>query len=139
MKKAIIPIVAVLALAAAAWSFGPSLKHKSDPRTGKFVEDSDSLILGLQQYKEFMGSYPNGTLVDISRALSGQSTQGEKRVVILVARKSELNTKGEIVDAWGTPIQIFYSQNGILIRSAGPNKVFEDSKSATSDDLFRSS
>ena len=139
MKRAIIPIVAILALAAAAWSFGPSLMQKADPKVAKFVEDSDSLILGLQQYKEFMGSYPNGTLVDISRALSGQSTQGEKRVVILVARKSELNTKGEIVDAWGTTIQIYFSQNGILIRSAGPNKVFEDSKSTRSDDLYRSS
>ena len=139
MKKAIIPIVAILALAAGAWSFGPSLMQKVDPKVAKFVEDSDSLILGLQQYKEFMGSYPSGTLVDISRALSGQSTQGEKRVVILVARKSELNTKGEIVDAWGTVIQIYFSQNGILIRSAGPNKVFEDSKSTRSDDLYRSS
>ncbi len=139
MKRAIIPIVAILALAAAAWSFGPSLMQKADPKVAKFVEDSDSLILGLQQYKEFMGSYPSGTLVDISRALSGQSTQGEKRVVILVARKSELNTKGEIVDAWGTTIQIYFSQNGILIRSAGPNKVFEDSKSTRSDDLYRSS
>lgn len=139
MKKAIIPIIAILALAAAAWSFGPSLRQKGDPKVAKFVEDSDSLILGLQQYKEFMGNYPSGTLVDISRALSGQSTQGEKRVVILVARKSELNTKGEIVDAWGTTIQIYFSQNGILIRSAGPNKVFEDSKSPQCDDLYRSS
>lgn len=139
MKKAIIPIVAILALATAAFAFGPSLMQKADPKTAQFVEDSDSLILGLQQYKEFMGSYPNGTLVEISRALSGQSTQGDKRVVILVARKSELNTKGEIVDAWGTPIQIYFSQNGILIRSAGSNKVFEDSKNTRSDDLYRSS
>ena len=139
MKRAIIPIVAIVAIATAAFAFGPSLMQKADPKAAKFVEDSDSLILGLQQYKEFLGSYPNGSLVDVSRALSGQSTQGDKRVVILVARKSELNTKGEIVDPWGTPIQIFFNQNGIIIRSAGPNKIFEDSKGVRSDDLYRSS
>jgi hypothetical protein len=54
-------------------------------------------------------------------------------------RKSELNTKGEIVDPWGTPIKIYFNQDTILIRSAGANRVFEDSKNARTDDLYRSS
>lgn len=136
MKKAIAPVVVVVLLALGAWFLMPALMQKGDPKVAKFVEDADSLILGLQQYKEFVGSYPAGTLSDISKALTGQT---EKKVLILVMRKSELNTKGEIVDPWGTPIQVYFSQNGILIRSAGPNRVFEDSKSTRSDDLFRSS
>ncbi len=136
MKKAIVPIVVVVLLALGAWFLMPSLMAKGDPKASKFIEDADSLILGLQQYKEFVGGYPAGSLVDISKALTGQT---DKKVLILVMRKSELNTKGEVVDAWGTPIQVFFSQNSILIRSAGPNRVFEDSKNTRSDDLFRSS
>ncbi len=136
MKKAIAPIVVVILLAVGGWFLMPSLMAKTDPKASKFVEDADSLILGLQQYKEFVGSYPTGTLSDISKALTGQT---DKKVLILVMRKSELNTKGEIVDPWGTPIQLYFSQNGILIRSAGPNRVFEDSKTTRSDDQFRSS
>lgn len=136
MKKAIVPIVVVVLLILGAWFLMPALMQKTDPRVSKFVDDADSLILGMQQYKEFVGSYPSGGLVEISKALTGQT---EKKVLILVARKNELNTKGEIVDPWGTAIQVYFSNNGILIRSAGPNKVFEDSKSTRSDDLIRSS
>ncbi len=136
MKKTIIPIAVIALLAVSAWLVLPGLMQKVDPKVSKFLEDADSLILGLQQYKEFTGAYPTGSLVDISKALTGQT---DKKILILVMRKSELNTKGEIVDAWGTPIQVYFSQNAILIRSAGPNKVFEDSKNSRSDDLMRSS
>ena len=54
----------------------------------------------------------------------------------LAVRRSDLNDKGEIVDPWGTPFQFYFSHNEVLIRSAGPNKVWEDSAVA-SDDLFR--
>jgi len=52
-------------------------------------------------------------------------------------RRSELNDKGEIVDPWGTPLQFYFSHNEVLIRSAGPNKVWEDSATANADDLYR--
>ena len=63
--------------------------------------------------------------------------QGDKRILILVGRKGDLNSKGEFVDPWGTPLQFFFSPDGVMIRSAGPNQVFEDSKSGSSDDVFR--
>jgi hypothetical protein len=136
MKKIILPIVAVAVLACAGWMAKPYLSQKTDPKVAKFNEDAESLILGLQQYKEFTGAYPAGSLADICKALTGQS---DKKVLILVTRKSELNTKGEIVDPWGTPVQVYFNQNTILIRSAGPNKVSEDSKNPRADDLYRSS
>jgi hypothetical protein len=89
----------------------------------------------LQQYKEFIGSYPPGNNLDIAKALSGQT---EKKVLILLARKAARNQQGELVDPWGTPIQFYLSGNSVLIRSAGPNKVWEDSSVMGSDDLFRS-
>jgi hypothetical protein len=32
----------------------------------------------------------------------------------------------------------YFSHNEVLIRSAGPNRVWEDSATATADDLYRS-
>ena len=106
---------------------------KADPKVGKFNSDCDNLILGLQQYKEFVGTYPTGANAAIAKALLGQT---EKKVLILAVRRSDLNDKGEIIDPWGTPYQFYFSHNEVLIRSAGPNKVWEDSAIAT-DDLFR--
>ena len=113
---------------------GWTLRH-TDDKIARFNAECDNLILGLQQYKEFVGNYPSGSLVDIARALSGQT---EKRVLILATSKNKKNAKGEIIDPWGTPLQFYFAQNSVLIRSAGPNKVFEDSSVPTADDLYRS-
>jgi hypothetical protein len=136
MKKILVPIAALLVLVCAGWMAKPYLSQKTDPKVAKFNEDAVSLVMGLQQYKEFVGAYPTGSAVDISKALTGQT---DKKVLILVTRKSELNTKGEIVDPWGTPIKIYFNQDTILIRSAGPNRVFEDSQNPRTDDLYRAS
>ena len=42
------------------------------------------------------------------------------------------------VDPWGTPLKIYFGKNEVLIRSAGPNKTFEDTKAALTDDYYRS-
>jgi hypothetical protein len=115
--------------AAKAWNF-----HKADEKVAKFNTDANNLILGIQQYKEFVGSYPTGNNIQIAKALLGQT---EKKVLILAVRKSDINDKGEILDPWGTPLQFYFSYNEVMIRSAGPNKVWEDSATGMSDDLFR--
>ena len=108
--------------------------RKADEKVAKFNSDCDNLILGLQQYKEFVGTYPTGANVSIVKALLGQT---DKKVLILAVRRSELNDKGEVVDPWGTPLQFYFSHNEVLIRSAGPNKAWEDSAIGTADDLYR--
>ncbi len=90
--------------------------------------------MGIQQYKEFVGSYPAGNNVAIAKALLGQT---EKKVLILAVRRADLNDKGEILDPWGTPLQFYFSYNEVMIRSAGPNKIFEDSSVLLADDLYR--
>ena len=106
------------------------LGHPSaiDPKILKFNTDADNLILGLQQYREFVGSYPTGNNVTIAKALLGRT---EKKVLILAVRKSDMNDKGEILDPWGTPLRFYFSDNEVMIRSAGPNKVWEDSNAQT--------
>ncbi len=98
-------------------------------------EDMLNLFDALQKYKEHVGAYPIGSNAEIAKALKGQNA---KNVIILVGRKSEMNPKGEFVDPWGTPLRIYFSDNGILVRSAGPNRRFDDSTASDCDDLFRS-
>src|SRR5580765_585196 len=135
MKTVLYSILAVALIATVGWSAFRYNRNKLDSNVAKFLADADNLMTGLQQYKEFTGSYPTGGNQDIAKALSGQTA---KKVLILAVRKSDHNQKGEIVDPWGTPITLYISGNGVLIRSAGPNKAFEDSSVASSDDLFRS-
>ncbi|MCU0770611.1 MAG: hypothetical protein MUE94_02410 [Verrucomicrobia bacterium] len=136
-KEALLPIgiaAAVAALAAALVTGCGQVSAKSDPNAD-FNENAENLILGLQQYKEFTGAYPVGNNVSITRALMGQN---EKKVLILSIRQNDLNDKGEIVDPWNNPFRFYFSGDEVLIRSAGPNRVWEDDNLPASDDLYRS-
>ena len=134
MKNALIIVLVLLGvggvlLVAKGWTV-----RRLDPKVAKFNQDAENLIMGIQQYKEFVGTYPEGNNVMISRALLGQT---EKKVLILAVRRSDMNDKGEILDPWGTPVQFYFSHNEVMIRSAGPNKVWEDNSVPTTDDMYR--
>jgi len=134
MNRALPVLVLLLIAGAAVWFVRDRLRLRGDPQVEQFQTDADNLITGLQQYKEFVGKYPEGNLVEVAKALSGQT---EKKVLILATSKNQKNAKGEIIDSWGTPLQFYFAQNGVMIRSAGPNKVLEDSRVPGADDLYR--
>jgi len=135
MKRLITVALIVVGVGGVLWlAQGWTLK-KADERIAKFNSDCDNLIMGIQQYREFVGSYPTGNNAQVVKALLGQT---EKKVLILAVRRSSLNDKGELVDPWGVPLQFYFSNDEVLIRSAGPNKVWEDSSTANADDLYRS-
>jgi len=134
MKQTLAVIVAVLVLLGGGyWLVKNKMQVQIDPKMAQFNTDANKLIEGLQQYKEFFKHYPTGTTAEISKALSGQA---EGKVIIFATASANKNDKGEIVDPWGTALQFYFSHNGVLIRSAGPDKIFEDSRNV-SDDLFR--
>ncbi|HEV2394599.1 MAG TPA: hypothetical protein VG146_19785 [Verrucomicrobiae bacterium] len=134
MKRLITIMLVVLGVAGVLWvAKGWTLK-RADAKVAKFNADCDTLILGIQQYREFTGSYPTGNNAQITKALLGQT---ERKVLILAVRRADLNDKGEIVDPWGTPLRVYFSNDEVLIRSAGPNKAWEDSAIGTADDLYR--
>jgi len=108
---------------------------RANARTSQFNEDVENLFAGLQKYKERVGVYPVGGNAQVAKALQGANA---KNVIILVGRKTELNEKGEYVDPWGTPLRIYFSDVGVLIRSAGPNRRFDDSTVLEADDFIRS-
>jgi len=134
MKKTLTIILVLVGVVGVLWVAKGWTVKRTDPKFVKFNSDAENLILGIQQFKEFTGGYPTGNNMQIAKALLGQS---EKKVLILAVRRADINDKGEILDPWGTPLQFYFSHNEVMIRSAGPNKAWEDSANPTADDLYR--
>jgi type II secretory pathway pseudopilin PulG len=135
MKKILI-VVGILAVAAGVvWASRAWSTWQSNVRTAKFNEDVENLFVALQKYKEVVGAYPVGGNTEVVKALKGNNP---KNAIIIVGRRNELNEKGEYVDPWGTALRIYFSDNGVLIRSAGPNRRFDDSTVMEADDFIRS-
>lgn len=135
MKKVFIGIGVLTVIAGMLWASKAWTTLRANARTAKFNEDIENLFAGLQKYKERVGNYPVGSNAQVAKALQGENS---KNVIILVGRKTELNEKGEYVDPWGTPLRLYFSDAGVLIRSAGPNRRFDDSTVMEADDFFRS-
>lgn len=135
MRKILVFIGLITVICCSFWATKAWSTLRANARTTKFNEDVDNLFVGLQKYKERVGSFPIGGNADVAKALSGDNA---KNIIILVGRKSELNEKGEYVDPWGTPLKIYFSETSILIRSAGPNRRFDDSSVMEADDYIRS-
>ena len=135
MKKVLIGIGVLTIVAGIIWASKAWTTLRANARTAQFNEDIENLFAGLQKYKERVGSYPVGSNAQVAKALQGENN---KNVIILVGRKTELNEKGEYVDPWGSPLRIYFSDAGVLIRSAGQNRRFDDSTVMEADDFFRS-
>lgn len=135
MKKLLIGIGVITVVFGMIWASKAWTTLRANARTSKFNEDIENLFAGLQKYKERVGSYPVGSNAQVAKALQGENS---KSVIIVVGRKTELNEKGEYVDPWGTPLRIYFSDAGVLIRSAGPNRRFDDSTVMEADDFIRS-
>jgi type II secretory pathway pseudopilin PulG len=135
MKKILIGIGLVAVLALAIWASRVWSNFQVQARNTRFNQDIENLFTSLEKYKEKTGSYPVGSNAGVAKALNGQNAKG---ITVIVGRKTELNDKGEFVDQWGTPLRIYFSDNGVLIRSAGPNRRFDDSTVMDNDDFIRS-
>jgi hypothetical protein len=135
MRKILVGIGMITVVCCSLWAAKAWTTLRANAKTSKFNEDVENLFVGLQKYKERVGSYPVGGNAEVAKALQGNNS---KNVIILVGRKTELNEKGEYVDPWGTPLRIYFSAEGVLIRSAGPNRRFDDSTVLEADDFIRS-
>ncbi len=107
---------------------------QANARSKEFNKDVNSLFLALQKYKERTGNYPRGSNAEIAKDLNGEN---DKNLIIMVGRDITKNTKGEFVDPWETPLRIYFSENGVLVRSAGPNRSFDDTTVVEFDDILR--
>src|SRR5262245_21667828 len=122
VKRVVIIVGVLTILAGALYLVRAYSTWRVTARSANFNEEVANLFAGLQQYKENVGQYPIGSNADIVRMLQGANP---KKLIILVSRKAELNEKGEILDPWGTPLKIYFSEGSVLVRSAGPNRRFD--------------
>jgi hypothetical protein len=136
IRRIVLVLVILLIGIGAVWGWTAASKWTKDRPVRAFNSEVDNLFEAFHQYKTHVGNYPTGNNVEIAKALL--EGQNPKKIIILAVRKAELNSKGEIVDPWGTPLKIYFANNEVLIRSAGPNKQFDDSKSGLIDDYYRS-
>ena len=135
MKKVLIGLGVVTIVAGIIWASKAWTTLRANAQTAKFNDDIENLFASLQKYKERVGSYPTGSNAQVAKALNGENS---KNVIVMVGRKTELNEKGEYVDPWGTALRIYFSDSGVLIRSAGQNRRFDDSTVMEADDFYRS-
>ena len=135
MKKFLLVIGAIAVLVGAVWIVKVVTTVQVKASTHRLTQDVECLFDGLQKYKEHVGSYPVGSNSDVAKALQGQNP---KKVIIGLGRKLEQNGKGEFVDPWGNALRFYFSDNSVLVRSAGPNRRFEESTSMEFDDYIRS-
>jgi hypothetical protein len=134
--KLILYTVLILAsLVVALWAVHTYRTWSADRTRRLYITDVENLFIALQQYKEKLGAYPTGNNADIARALSGKNA---KSVIVVVSNRIPQNEKGEYVDPWGTPVMIYFAGNSVLVRSAGPNRKWEDSRHELADDLVLS-
>jgi hypothetical protein len=129
-------LVIVVLVAGGIWGYFAVRKWQSQQNQRTLSSEVDQLFEAFHKYKKIVGKYPSGSNADIAKSI--REGDNEKHLMIMAVRDSQLNAKGEIVDPWGTPLKIYFAQNEVLIRSAGPNKQFEDAKVPLGDDYFRS-
>ena len=135
MKRVTLIIGIILLIACAGWAYSTWSTYLASQSNRDFNRNVEDLFDALQKYKERVGAYPVGNNSDVVKALKGGNAKG---VIIVIGREKNINTKGELVDPWGTPFRFYFAGEGILIRSAGPNKRFDDSTVLNSDDYYRS-
>jgi hypothetical protein len=135
MRKILIVIGVITIAVGMIWADRAWNTLRVNAKTARFNEDVDSLFFALQKYKERVGSYPVGGNLEVAKALMGNNN---KNVIVIVGNRIPVNEKGEFIDPWGTPLRIYFSDTGVLIRSAGPNRRFDDSTVMDADDYIRS-
>ena len=137
MRKIFVAIGIIAIACGSLWAARAWNTLRVNARTAQFNADVEDLFTALQKYKERVGTYPTGGNLEVSKALSGANS---KNVIVIVgsAKKNNVNEKGELIDPWGTPLRIYFSDTGVLIRSAGPNRRFDDSTVIDADDFIRS-
>ncbi len=125
----------LVAIGGATWGYFAVRKWQGKQNERTLGAEVDQLFEAFHKYKQIVGHYPNGSNQQIAKSI--REGDNEKHLMIMAVKDAQLNAKGEIIDPWGTPLKIYFAQNEVLIRSAGPNKQFEDAKTP-SDDYFRS-
>lgn len=119
-----------LAVIVAAFSFLPGMVGKGVTR--RIDTETRAICSALIEYRSVYGAFPTGDDRTIGLALAGENPRGIRFTEI-----QSVTPEGGLLDPWGTPYRIYFSGEGPLIRSAGPNKQFDSSTTwKQTDDYF---
>ncbi|MBI5772164.1 MAG: hypothetical protein HZA89_00290 [Verrucomicrobia bacterium] len=88
----------------------------------------------LHTYKADFGAYPAGDTRTIWRSLRGENP---KKMVFINFDSKSFSSEGDLLDPWGTPYRLEFSEGKPHVRSAGPNQRFDDPRDKNSDDIFQ--
>ncbi|HEU5071777.1 MAG TPA: hypothetical protein VFV96_15330 [Verrucomicrobiae bacterium] len=136
VRKIVQILIILVVITGGIWAYAAFREWQSKQNERTLGTEVDQLFEAFHKYKQIVGKYPQGSNAEIAKAI--REGDNEKHLMIMAVKDSQLNAKGEVVDPWGTPLKIYFAQNEVLIRSAGPNKQFEDAKNPKTDDYFRS-
>lgn len=124
---------AVIAVVIANGFQEPRFSHT---KTGYVYRDLHDIKMAINAYQVQFNSNPPLPLNKFYAALKGEN---KNEIRLLLSGKYEDSESGLRCDAWNTPYEVYLNSEGWLIRSAGPNRKFDDvekqNEESTSDDI----
>ena len=120
--RKVFALVAILLIvsAGAAMIVGSVKQHEA-------MEEMDAVIESVKAYKKATGRLPeSGAGKLLSSILSGSDQQNASLKERLKKAHAVVSDQGELLDPWGTPYRIYVTDDGILVRSAGKNGIFDE-------------
>lgn len=85
-------------------------------------------------YEADYDKMPSGNERTVWRTLLGENP---RKTVCFTFQENRISKDGDLLDPWGTPYHLEFSDGKPHVRSAGPNKRFDDPRDKNSDDLFQ--
>ena len=83
--------------------------------------DLAALAVVTQQYQLDKGYFPQGTDIEISQELSGESSD----TMYIDFPKRSIDSKGRFIDPWGTPYVFHQRSDRMIIWSFGRNRTMD--------------
>jgi hypothetical protein len=132
LKFVLIVTLVAISLTALGWGYTTFRDWRRDAPRRDYVRNAETLMTALHQYRARTGTFPAGNNAEVVKALTGKNIP----LLAIVPTQLQQNAKGQFIDTWGTALQIYIAGNDVLIRSAGPNMVFDDARSEEYDDVI---
>jgi hypothetical protein len=126
----VVALVSVLALVSSLRVSGTDSNGAMEVRLKNELSQVQTAVLCyLTEYNVYPAATNNAAFVKI---LTGATkVQNSRGIEFLSIKPSDMNAKGELLDPWGTPLQLSLTPSGKLqARSAGPDKTI-----GTADDI----
>lgn len=105
----------------------------SHTRAGREQMNLTEIATAVRNYQSELNSELPASPGPFFAALRGENPKG---IAFLGPAKFQDSKSGIRCDAWRNPYQVFCGADGWLIRSAGPNRIFDDKIGKGSDDMM---